>query len=154
MKQEINPQDTNRAQAFELWMKSPMPMVTLTKVTLPISFQFHHVQMDGGHGARFLDELQKTIKVFEYDCLTAFDEVVHYLGGAAHGGPGLLVAAASVEEVEDGILDLLVLGIIVAVGSIDDHPAVEAELGTVVPESGEGTPMGSFVIDGGAFAGD
>ena len=183
MKQEINPQETHRAQAFELWMKSPMPMVTLTKtfdvtrlykvsrrkglkfnailcwcigkaasqmeefyllpehgnpytddferfsteylaltqsvslsckstfeadsmvigtsamtateldgitnqytdqfcnpmvmwgkyrkgwfkVTLPISFQFHHVQMDGGHGARFLDELQKTIKVFEYD---------------------------------------------------------------------------------------
>ena len=31
------------------------------KTTLPISFQFHHVQMDGGHGARFLDELQKTI---------------------------------------------------------------------------------------------
>ena len=31
MKQEINPQDTNRAVAFELWMKSPMPMVTLTK---------------------------------------------------------------------------------------------------------------------------
>ena len=47
MKQEINPQQTNRAQAFELWMKSPMPMVTLTKVILPISFQFHHVQMDG-----------------------------------------------------------------------------------------------------------
>ena len=31
MKQEINPKDTNRAQAFELWMKSPVPMVTLTK---------------------------------------------------------------------------------------------------------------------------
>lgn len=31
MKQEINPKDTNRAQAFELWMTSPMPMVTLTK---------------------------------------------------------------------------------------------------------------------------
>ena len=31
MKKEINPQDTNRAQAFNLWMKSPMPMVTLTK---------------------------------------------------------------------------------------------------------------------------
>jgi len=30
-------------------------------ITLPISFQFHHVQMDGGHGARFLEELQKTI---------------------------------------------------------------------------------------------
>lgn len=31
MKQEINPKDTCRAQAFELWMSSPMPMVTLTK---------------------------------------------------------------------------------------------------------------------------
>ena len=31
MKQEINPKDTNRAQAFEMWMKSPVPMVTLTK---------------------------------------------------------------------------------------------------------------------------
>ena len=31
MKQEINPKDTSRAIAFELWTKSPMPMVTLTK---------------------------------------------------------------------------------------------------------------------------
>ena len=31
MKQEINPQETNRREAFELWMKSPNPMVTLTK---------------------------------------------------------------------------------------------------------------------------
>ncbi len=31
MKQEINPKDTNRGQAFELWMKSPMPMVTMVK---------------------------------------------------------------------------------------------------------------------------
>ena len=29
--------------------------------TLPISFQFHHVQMDGGHGAYFLEQLQKVI---------------------------------------------------------------------------------------------
>ena len=33
----------------------------LFKTTLPVSFQFHHVQMDGGHAARFLDKLQKTI---------------------------------------------------------------------------------------------
>ena len=33
----------------------------LFKTTLPVSFQFHHVQMDGGHAARFLDELQKAI---------------------------------------------------------------------------------------------
>ncbi len=31
MKQEINPKDTCRAQAFEMWMKSPVPMVTLMK---------------------------------------------------------------------------------------------------------------------------
>ena len=31
------------------------------KTTLPISFQFHHAQMDGSHAARFLEELQKTI---------------------------------------------------------------------------------------------
>ena len=32
------------------------------KTTLPISFQFHHVQMDGGHAARFLEQLQAIIK--------------------------------------------------------------------------------------------
>ena len=31
MKTEINPQETSRAEAFELWMTSPMPMVTLTR---------------------------------------------------------------------------------------------------------------------------
>ena len=31
------------------------------KVTLPISFQFHHVQMDGGQAAQFLEKLQMTI---------------------------------------------------------------------------------------------
>ena len=29
------------------------------KTTLPISFQFHHVQMDGGDAARFLEQLQQ-----------------------------------------------------------------------------------------------
>ena len=33
----------------------------LFKTTLPVSFQFHHVQMDGGHAARFLDILQKEV---------------------------------------------------------------------------------------------
>jgi chloramphenicol O-acetyltransferase type A len=31
------------------------------KTLLPVSFQFHHVQMDGGDAARFLEALQKTI---------------------------------------------------------------------------------------------
>ena len=36
MKQEINPKDTSRAYAFEMWMKAPMPMVTFIK-TLNVS---------------------------------------------------------------------------------------------------------------------
>ena len=36
MKKEVNPQDTSRAEAFELWMSSPMPMVTLVK-TMDVS---------------------------------------------------------------------------------------------------------------------
>ncbi len=31
MMQEVNPKDTTRAYAFEMWMKAPMPMVTLIK---------------------------------------------------------------------------------------------------------------------------
>ena len=31
------------------------------KTTMPVSFQFHHVQMDGGHASLFLDILQKEI---------------------------------------------------------------------------------------------
>lgn len=34
------------------------------KVVLPISFQFHHVQMDGGHAAKFLEKLQEEIYKF------------------------------------------------------------------------------------------
>ena len=34
----------------------------LLGVKLPISFQFHHVQMDGGDGAYFLELLQREIK--------------------------------------------------------------------------------------------
>lgn len=33
----------------------------LFKTTLPVSLQFHHVQMDGGHAARFLQCLQDVI---------------------------------------------------------------------------------------------
>ncbi len=34
------------------------------KTTLPISFQFHHVQMDGGHGAMFMELLQRELTNF------------------------------------------------------------------------------------------
>ena len=36
MKREINPQESGRAEAFRMWMSSPMPMVTLVK-TLDVS---------------------------------------------------------------------------------------------------------------------
>ena len=35
------------------------------KVYLPISFQFHHTQMDGAHAGRFLENLQNEIKKTE-----------------------------------------------------------------------------------------
>ena len=35
---------------------------TFRRATLPISFQFHHTQIDGGHAARFLENLQEEIR--------------------------------------------------------------------------------------------
>lgn len=35
---------------------------TWLRTVLPISFQFHHTQMDGAHAARFLELLQKEIR--------------------------------------------------------------------------------------------
>ncbi|MBQ3739485.1 MAG: hypothetical protein II862_10965 [Bacteroidales bacterium] len=69
MKREISPQESSRAEAFRLWMSSPMVMwgryhKGWLKTTLPISFQFHHIQMDGCHAARFLQRLQVEIKIF------------------------------------------------------------------------------------------
>lgn len=32
------------------------------KTVLPLSFQFHHTQMDGAHAGRFLEALQQTIR--------------------------------------------------------------------------------------------
>lgn len=46
MKREINPQET--------------------KTQLPISLQYHHVQMDGGQGCQFLNFLQKEIRELRF----------------------------------------------------------------------------------------
>lgn len=37
----------------------------LWRAVLPISFQFHHTQMDGGHAARFLEDLQEEIQTLK-----------------------------------------------------------------------------------------
>lgn len=49
MMQEINPKETTRAYAFEMWMKAPMPMVTLIK-TLDVS-RLRHIGRR--HGLKF-----------------------------------------------------------------------------------------------------
>ena len=82
MKQEINPQETKRAQAFELWMKSPMPMVTLTK-TFDVTRLYHASRIKGlkfnailcwciGKTASQMEEfylLPEHGRLFKYDCL-------------------------------------------------------------------------------------
>jgi chloramphenicol O-acetyltransferase type A len=64
MQVEVNPKETSRASAYELWMQALNPMVTFY---LPVSFQFHHTQMDGAHAAKFLDTLQREIDGMNVD---------------------------------------------------------------------------------------
>ena len=80
MKREINPQETSRAEAFELWMTSPMPMVTLTK-TFDVSRVLKASKKSGirfnallcwciGKAASLIKEfylLPEQGKLFEYD---------------------------------------------------------------------------------------
>ena len=49
MKQAINPQDTTRAYAFEMWMQAPMPMVTFFR-TLDVS---HLLRISRRTGMKF-----------------------------------------------------------------------------------------------------
>ena len=92
MKTEVNPQDTNRAEAFELWMSSPM--VTLTK-TFDVS---NLMRMSRRLGVRFnallcwcigkaatqSEEfyiLPENGKLFQYDCIA-----VNVIGNNIKGG--------------------------------------------------------------------
>ena len=94
MKTEVNPQDTNRAEAFELWMSSPMPMVTLTK-TFDVS---NLTRASKRRGAKFNALLCWCIaraatqtkefyllpedgKLFQYDCIAVNVIVNNTRGG-------------------------------------------------------------------------
>ena len=82
MKQEIDPKTTNRAIACEMWMKSPMPMVTLTK-TFNVTRLVRMSKRKGlkfnmllcwciGKAASKVDEfylLPSEGRLFKYDCL-------------------------------------------------------------------------------------
>ena len=82
MKQEINPKETSRAYAFEMWMKAPMPMVTFFK-TFDVS---HLVRMSKRRGLKFnmlmcwcIGKAASTIKEFyllpDGDKLMQFDSL-------------------------------------------------------------------------------
>ena len=82
MKTEVNPQDTSRAEAFSLWMTSPMPMVTLTK-TFDVSNLLKASKKSGikfntllcwciGKSASQIKEfylLPEKGKLYKYDCI-------------------------------------------------------------------------------------
>mgnify|MGYP003291120470 CR=1 FL=1 len=80
------------------------------------------------------------------------DEVVEDLRGAAGAEPGLLIAAHTVEEVEDGVSGLAAL---VAGRGVNGHTAVHPEHVGVVPDPGDGAVrdvLDDVVV--GAAAGD
>ena len=93
MKTEVNPQDTNRAEAFELWMSSPMPMVTLTK-TFDVSKLIKASRKSGvkfnallcwciGKAATQSEEfyiLPENSRLFQYDCI-AVNVIVNNIKG-------------------------------------------------------------------------
>lgn len=82
MKREINPQESNRAEAYRMWMSSPMPMVTLVK-TLDVSRLVKVCKRSGmkftmlmswciGKAASQIEEfytLPENGKLFQYDRL-------------------------------------------------------------------------------------
>ena len=94
MKQEINPKDTNRGQAFELWMKSPMPMVTLVK-TMEVGHLLKFSRKTGmkfnmllcwciGKAASRIEEfymLPQNGKLYKYNCLAINVIVENSKGG-------------------------------------------------------------------------
>ena len=93
MKTEVNPKDTNRAEAFVLWMSSPMPMVTLTKtfdmsnlirVSKRLGVKFNALLCWCiGKAATQTEEfyiLPENGKLFQYDCI-AVNVIVNNIKG-------------------------------------------------------------------------
>ena len=93
MKQEINPKETTRAHAFEMWMQAPMPMVTLTK-TFDVTHIYRMSKRRGmklnmllcwciGKAASRLNEfflLPEGGKLFKYDTM-AINVIVNNVNG-------------------------------------------------------------------------
>ena len=94
MKQEINPKETSRAYAFEMWMKSSMPMVTLMK-TFDVS---HLLKVRKQSGLKFnmlmcwcIGKAASQVKEFytlpENDKLFRYDRLaINVIVGNCNGG--------------------------------------------------------------------
>lgn len=94
MKQEVNPQDTSRGEAFNMWMSSPQPMVTFVK-TFDVSRLLKISQKTGikfnmllcwciGKAANQIEEfflLPQDGKLFRYDKLALNVIVQNKAGG-------------------------------------------------------------------------
>ena len=63
---EINPKETTRAYAFELWMKAPMPMVTFFKI-LDVS---RLVKISKKSGMKF--NMLESEKMSKNNCISKF----------------------------------------------------------------------------------
>lgn len=94
MKTEINPQDCNRQEAFNLWMSSPVPMVTLVK-TMEVTKLLRYSKKQGmsfnmllcwciGKAASQVEEfyvLPEHGKLYNYNCLAVNVIVNNKKGG-------------------------------------------------------------------------
>ena len=94
MKTEIDPKDCNRQEAFNLWMSSPMPMVTLVK-TMDVTKLLRYSKKHGmgfnmllcwciGKAASPIKEfyvLPEQDKLYKYDCLAVNVIVNNKKGG-------------------------------------------------------------------------
>ena len=90
MKQEINPKDTSRAYAFEMWMKAPMPMVTffktldvtrLIRVSKQTGMKFKGAkdnQNDLSKPQSFFLSLVRHLGLFAYICRANIKERYYY----------------------------------------------------------------------------
>lgn len=77
--QEVNPKETTRAYAFEMWMKAPMPMVTLIK-TLDVSILR---RISRRRGVKFNMLMcwcigKAATQIKEFYTLPVGDKLVHY----------------------------------------------------------------------------
>ena len=66
MKQEIDPKDTSRAYAFEMWMKAPMPLLIFLVEVIFLTLQVHSEEkrLEKDFGKDYLDYKKQVGRYF------------------------------------------------------------------------------------------